>query len=74
MEVAAFNSAKRACYAGLDSVTLRNEVHPLARLTREELHERTTIHFTPYADNELCIGGRSPRERGVADITAELSD
>lgn len=48
--------------------------NPRAPLTREELRERTTVHFVPYADGELFIGGRTPAERGGADITVELSD
>lgn len=42
--------------------------------TREELRERTTVHFVPYADRELFVGGRTPGERGAADVTVELSD
>lgn len=45
-----------------------------ARLSREELRERTTIHFIPYEDKELFIGARTPNERGFLDITVELSD
>jgi len=48
--------------------------NPKARLSREELRERTTVHFVPYADNLLFIGGKTPKERGVNDITLELSD
>lgn len=40
---------------------------------REELRERTTIHFMPYRPGELYIGGQTPEERG-ADLTLELSD
>jgi phenylpyruvate tautomerase PptA (4-oxalocrotonate tautomerase family) len=42
--------------------------------SREELRSHTTIHFVPYQDDEVFIGGQTPKERGVADITAELSD
>ncbi|WP_103130262.1 tautomerase family protein [Deinococcus aerius] len=42
--------------------------------TREELRERTTIHFTEYGGDDLYIGGRSSGERGVTDLTVELSD
>lgn len=48
--------------------------NPRGRPTREELRERTTVHFTPYAAGELFIGGRTPAERGASDITLELSD
>jgi phenylpyruvate tautomerase PptA (4-oxalocrotonate tautomerase family) len=49
-------------------------VNPRARLTREELRERTTVHFVPYTGTDLFIGGRTPQERGRPDITVELSD
>ncbi|MBV9269476.1 MAG: hypothetical protein JO165_00135 [Candidatus Eremiobacteraeota bacterium] len=45
-----------------------------ARMTRDELRDRTTVHFMPYADAELFVGGRTPRERGTPDVTVELSD
>jgi phenylpyruvate tautomerase PptA (4-oxalocrotonate tautomerase family) len=48
--------------------------NPRARLSRQELRERTTVHFTPYADAELFIGARTPAERGTPDVTVELSD
>ena len=44
------------------------------RLTREQLRERTTVHFTPYGEDEIFIGGRTPRERNAVDVTVELSD
>ena len=47
---------------------------PSARLTREQLRERTTVHFVPHADHELYIGGQTPAARGLADVTVELSD
>lgn len=47
---------------------------PRARLTREELRERTTVHFTAYRENELFIGARTPEERNDVDLTVELSD
>ena len=47
---------------------------PRSRLTRDELRERTTIHFTPYAPDELFVGGRTTEERLSPDITLELSD
>ncbi len=34
----------------------------------------TTVHFMPFEDGELFIGGQTPTERGALDITAELSD
>ncbi|HZB97517.1 MAG TPA: hypothetical protein VE219_02850 [Candidatus Sulfotelmatobacter sp.] len=48
--------------------------NPRGPTTREQLRERTTIHFTPYAERELFIGGRTPTERGALDLTVELSD
>lgn len=48
--------------------------NPRARLTREELRERTTVHFTAYRENELFIGARTPEERNAIDLTVELSD
>jgi phenylpyruvate tautomerase PptA (4-oxalocrotonate tautomerase family) len=47
---------------------------PRAPVTREQLRERTTVHFTPYRDGELFIAGRTPDERGASDVTVELSD
>ena len=48
--------------------------NPKAPTTREELRERTTVHFVPYVPGELYIGGKTPVERGVTDITVNLSD
>jgi phenylpyruvate tautomerase PptA (4-oxalocrotonate tautomerase family) len=48
--------------------------NPRARLTREELRERTTVHFVPYRENELFIAARTPEERKAMDLTVELSD
>lgn len=48
--------------------------NPRGRLTREELRERTTVHFVAYRAGELYIGGRTPAERGHPDVTIELSD
>ena len=48
--------------------------NPRGRLTREELRERTTVHFATYGDQEIFIGGRTPAQRGAVDITVELSD
>ena len=48
--------------------------NPRAPTTREELRERTTVHFAPYADGELFVGAKTPQERGVTDLTVELSD
>lgn len=45
-----------------------------AHLTREQLRERTTVHFVAYRENELFIGGRTPEERNAIDLTVELSD
>lgn len=48
--------------------------NPHAKLTRDDLRERTTIHFAPYTQGYLFIGGRTPSERGIQDVTIELSD
>jgi phenylpyruvate tautomerase PptA (4-oxalocrotonate tautomerase family) len=48
--------------------------NPRGRQTREELRERTTIHFFPYAEGYLFIGGRTPTQRMCPDITIEVSD
>lgn len=32
------------------------------------------MHFTPYGEADLFIGARTPAQRGVADVTVELSD
>lgn len=47
---------------------------PRARLTREELRERTTVHFVQFGEDELFIGGQTPRDRKAIDLTVELSD
>ena len=47
---------------------------PRARMSRDELRERTTVHFLPYGPSDLFIGGRTPSERGALDLTVELSD
>ena len=47
---------------------------PRGRLTREELRERTTVHFIRYGPAELFVGGKTPQERNGVDITVELSD
>jgi len=47
---------------------------PRGRLSREELRERTTVHFAPYAPGQLFVGGQTPEARGSLDITVELSD
>jgi phenylpyruvate tautomerase PptA (4-oxalocrotonate tautomerase family) len=48
--------------------------NPRGRQSREELRERTTVHFFPYAEGDLFIGGKTPTQRGCPDITIELSD
>lgn len=47
---------------------------PHSRISRDELRERTTVHFTPYGSDALFIGGRPPAARRAADVTVELSD
>ena len=48
--------------------------NPRGGPSQAALREQTTVHFIPYGEDELFIGGRSPAERGQADITVELSD
>ncbi|PSR53084.1 hypothetical protein AHMF7605_05865 [Adhaeribacter arboris] len=48
--------------------------NPQSRVTREELRQRTTIHFVPYQPDELYIGGQTVSQRGRKDVTVELSD
>jgi len=47
---------------------------PHGRVSRQELRERTTVHFVPYVPGQLFIGGQTPEARGSMDITVELSD
>lgn len=47
---------------------------PRAPISRDELRERTTVHFLPYGADELFVGGRTPEERATLDLTVELSD
>lgn len=47
---------------------------PYARLTREQLRERTTVQFATYGEDEFFIGGHTPQERHATDVTLELSD
>lgn len=48
--------------------------NPHSPVTREELRERTTVHFTMYGEDEMFIGARTPAERQGVDVTVELSD
>jgi phenylpyruvate tautomerase PptA (4-oxalocrotonate tautomerase family) len=47
---------------------------PRSGQTEAEVRSHTTVHFFPYAEGEVFIGGQTPTERGAQDITAELSD
>lgn len=47
---------------------------PPRGLTEAEIRERTTVHFVPYQEAELFVGGTAAGERGVADVTVEISD
>jgi phenylpyruvate tautomerase PptA (4-oxalocrotonate tautomerase family) len=42
--------------------------------SREELRSHTTVHFAPYTQEDVFIGGQTPLERGDVDLTVELSD
>lgn len=48
--------------------------NPRGPLTRDDLRERTTIHFVPYEDGQLFIGSQTPSERKKVDLTVEISD
>lgn len=65
---------RRAIAAGLTDELVRLFHSPVGRPTDAELRERCTVHFVTYADDELFVGGRTPRERGQVDLTVELSD
>ncbi|MBV8364451.1 MAG: hypothetical protein JO193_07790 [Candidatus Eremiobacteraeota bacterium] len=65
---------RRAIATSLTDAVIELFFNPRAPVTREQLRERTTVHFCMYGDAELFIGGRTPDERGVADVTVELSD
>jgi phenylpyruvate tautomerase PptA (4-oxalocrotonate tautomerase family) len=47
--------------------------NPRSPLARIDLRERTTVHFTPYGDDELFIDGRTPQQREAPDVPMELS-
>ena len=69
------DEAKRRLIAeDLTAATVDLFFSPRCGPTRDELREHTTVHFSPYAEGEIFIGGRTPNERGVADVTVELSD
>jgi phenylpyruvate tautomerase PptA (4-oxalocrotonate tautomerase family) len=48
--------------------------NPKGGPSREELRSHTSVHFIPYKQDELFIGGETPTERGIVDLTLELSD
>ncbi|WP_375448402.1 hypothetical protein [uncultured Fibrella sp.] len=48
--------------------------NPKGGHTREELMERTTVHFVPYQPYDFYIGGRPAPQRDAPDVTVELSD
>jgi phenylpyruvate tautomerase PptA (4-oxalocrotonate tautomerase family) len=58
---------------------LTNEIvslffNPRANQTEAEVRSHTSVHFLPYHGDELFIGGLTPSERGLPDLTVELSD
>lgn len=65
---------RRAIAIGLTETINNLFYNPRARLSREELRERTTVHFIPYGADMLFIGARTPEERNSIDLTIELSD
>jgi phenylpyruvate tautomerase PptA (4-oxalocrotonate tautomerase family) len=48
--------------------------NPKGGPSREELRSHTTVHFMPYQNDEVYIGGQTTQERGGTDLTVELSD
>lgn len=48
--------------------------NPKAPTSKADMIKHTTVHFVPYEDTELFVGGHPPAEAGVADLTVELSD
>ncbi len=66
-------AARRTIAAQLTTRIVELFFNPCARLTREELRERTTVHFAQYGLDEMFIGG-VPQEHLAADVTVELSD
>lgn len=42
--------------------------------SREELRSHTTVHFMPYKNDDVYIGGQTTQERDGTDLTLELSD
>lgn len=71
----ALDAQRRQAIASHLTETINNLLYDSrSRLTREELRERTTVHFVPYATDELFIGSRTPEDRAAMDITLELSD
>ena len=48
--------------------------NPRSPTSREELRERTTVQFAPYTVQQVFIGGATPEDRGMVDVTVELSD
>lgn len=65
---------RRAIAEQLTGAVVELFFHPRARLSRQEVRERTTVHFAAYRENELFIGARTPEERNAIDLTVELSD
>jgi phenylpyruvate tautomerase PptA (4-oxalocrotonate tautomerase family) len=47
---------------------------PKSGQSEDTVRSHTTVHFVPFTEGEVFIGGQTPTERGVMDITAELSD
>jgi phenylpyruvate tautomerase PptA (4-oxalocrotonate tautomerase family) len=59
------------------AATLTNAVVQLnatRSVSANDLRERCTVHFTPYAPDGLAIGGRLMRDRPEPDVTMEYSD
>lgn len=69
------SAERRAAVAQRLTATINDLFYrPQSGVTREDLRERTTVHFMPYGPDELFIGGRTPEERSAVDLTVELSD
>jgi phenylpyruvate tautomerase PptA (4-oxalocrotonate tautomerase family) len=67
-------SKRREIAARLTNEIVSLFFNPRANQTEAEVRSHTSIHFLPYRDDELFIGGQTPSERGLPDLTVELSD
>jgi phenylpyruvate tautomerase PptA (4-oxalocrotonate tautomerase family) len=67
-------SKRREIAARLTNEIVSLFFNPRANQTEAEVRSHTSIHFLPYREDELFIGGLTPSKRGLPDLTIELSD